>query len=354
MNFTSILLLSLLLQAGNEGTAMQGRLADPSQMPPAVSPPTVPVIPVAPVQAAPAINDNRVVHDTNGYVYLPRHNHVQLAATERAVLKSFNTAQRDAQGNILRDAGGNPVIVPVREGMNVFKGQILGNFDDRELHSILKINQAHLEVAKAERDKEIEIEVAARSVQVAMAELHRMETANEQHAGVFAAADIERAKLTVEQARANLHLQKYTIDEIKTREVVVRESELEGTKVQIELRQLVAPIDGMIVKINAAEGEWKREGDPILEIMQLETVWIRAEVSADRYAISDLDGKRATIQARLPNGSVETFHGAVVFCDPTIRGTGGFYVYIEVQNRRVGNYWLLQPGRDGKDVVIPL
>ena len=351
--------LTMLQAAGNDGTAPGGRTPDPSQMPP-----TVPVTPLAPATSttpvpptstltAPPINPNQV-HDPNGYVFLPRRNHIPVPATERAVLMSLNTEQRDIEGNILRDAEGHPIMVPVREGMNVFKGQVLGNFDDRELHSILRINQAQLDVAIAERNKEIEVEVAARSVQVAMADLQRMEAADRQHARVFSATEIERARLVVEQARANLALQQYTIDEIKTREVVVRESELERTKVQIELRKLVAPIDGMIVKVNAAEGEWKREGDPILEIMQLETVWIRARVNAGMYAISDLDGKRATVQARLPNGSVETFQGAVVFCDPTIIAGNQYEVYAEIQNRRIGNYWLLQPGRDGLNVVIQL
>ena len=347
MYFTSLFILCSVLQAG---AAHPGRLpVYPAPTPPA----TVQDVPAVQSQQTSTVNANQV-HDPNGFVDLPRYNHATLPAPERAILRSLRTEQRDAQGNIMRVQDGKHIIIPVREGLHVFEGQTLANFDDQELNSILKINQAQLEVAKAERDKEIEKKYAASSVQVAWAELESMLEANRRHAGVFPAVEVERARLALEQARANLELQIYTLDEVKTREVVVKESELDRTQVQIDLRKLVAPIDGMVVKIEAAEGEWKREGDPILTIMKLDTVRVRVKVNANRFTHSDVLGKQATIQARLPNGSVETFQGPVVFCDPTILAGADFHAYIEVQNRRIGNFWLLLPGRDGLDVVIPL
>jgi multidrug efflux pump subunit AcrA (membrane-fusion protein) len=267
---------------------------------------------------------------------------------------SLTTERRDAAGNIVRDSDGNPVIVPVAKGMNVVQGQVLGKFDDRELHSILQINQAQLEVARAEREKRIELEHAAHGVQVAHAELNMMRDANSRHANVFPAMEVLRAQLVLSQAEAYLGLQKYNTDEVRTREVIVRESELDRTKVQIELRQLVAPIDGMVVRINAAEGEWLREGHEVLEIMRLDTLWVRVRASVNEYTDSDLYGKQAVIRAALPDGRMETFQGAVFFCDPQIKADNTFDVYIEVQNRRAGNFWLLQPGRADLEVVIQL
>jgi len=311
------------------------------------------VSPAAQVQTAPQTNANHL-HFQNGILELPRYNRITLSANERARLMSLNTERRDADGNIIRDNNGNPVMVPVREGMNVFNGQVLANFDDRELQSILKINQAQLEVAKAERDKEIERIFAAHGVLVAMNELQAMVEANRQHDRIFPAVEMERQRLAVAQAEAQLELQTYTIDEVRTREVLVRESEMERTQTQIDLRKLVAPIGGTIVKVHAAEGEWLREGDPVLEIMNLETMWVMVRVPADRYSTSDVYGKQATIQVTLANGRTEMFQGVVVFCDPTIAGDRAFPAYIEIQNRRDGNHWLLQPGRDRVDIVIPL
>jgi multidrug efflux pump subunit AcrA (membrane-fusion protein) len=295
------------------------------------------------------------LHFRDGILEIPRFHHITLSATERAVVMSLSTEQRDANGDVVIGDDGNPIMIPVREGMAVFRGQVIGRFDDRELQSFLKINQAQLEVAKAERDKEIEIIYAAHGVRVAIAELLAMENSNRQHPGIFPQIEIDRARLAVAQAEAQLELQKYTLEEIRTREVTVRENELARTQVQIDLRRLVSPIDGMVVRIGAAEGEWLREGDPVFEIMQLDTMRVMVRVNANRYSISDVDGRDAIIRVRLADGSVETFHGRVVFCDPMIRaGDDSFEVFIEIQNRRSGNHWLLKPGRAQVDIVIPL
>jgi len=344
MSFTSILFLSLL-QIG-AGTVPSERIAVP---PPAQA--TTPTISVVQEHAIPVPAANHLRFQ-NGILEIPKHHRVTVAATERAVLMSLNTEQRDANGN--------PVMVPVREGMNVVKGQVLGNFDDEELRSILRINRAQLAVAKAERDKVIEKVFAELGVDVAKFELQRMVNANSQHSRVFPgdfifpAVEVRRQELAVAQAEANLELQQYTIDEVRTREVEVRESEMERTQTQIELRRLIAPINGTIIRIHAAEGEWKREGDPILEIVNLETMWVKVPVDATRYSESDVDGKQATVRVTLANGRTETFQGEVVFCVPMIVPGPTFDIFVEIQNRRVGNHWLLQPGRDRVDIVIPL
>jgi len=355
MGSVYFLILCSFLQAGNESTATipPGRLPAVQQAPFTPAAP-VQTIPTAVQPAAPPSTEPKQLFFRNGLLDLPKRNRVPLAATERAVLMSLRTEQRDAAGNVIRDNEGNPIMIPITEGMNVFKGQVLGNFDDRELRCILKINQAELEVAKAEQDKDIEKDYAARSLQVAIANHLMLKEANKRHSGTYAAIEVRRAELEEDQARANLELQKYNIDEIKTREVTVRESKLEQTEVQIELRKLIAPLDGMIIKIGAAEGEWLREGDTVLEIVQLDTLWVQVKINAKEYSISDFDGKQAILHVTLANGRTETFQGAVVFCNPVVEAGNTFVVYIEVQNRRIGNFWLLQPGLDGVDIVIPL
>jgi hypothetical protein len=110
----------------------------------------------------------------------------------------------------------------------------------------------------------------------------------------------------------------------------------------------------MIVRINAAEGEWLREGHEVLEILWLDTLWVMVRANVNEYEIRDLDGKQAVVQVPFPNGKTETFQGTVVFCQPKAETDDAFEVYIEVPNRRVGNFWLLQPGRRNVDVVISL
>lgn len=362
MDFLRIFVFcSLFLQPNGTVSGQQERIPA-VQITPFV--PTVPAVPTepTPVDAPPVAVQPNISPATNakqarfikGLLSAPKHNHVVLSAPERAKLMSLATEQRDVAGNVMQNSDGNPIIVPIREGMNVFVGQVLGKLDDRELQRNLKINQAQLNVAKAEQEKDIELVHAARGVQVAQVELNVKEESNRRLAGSVPGMEILGARYALAQAEAYLELQKYNINVVAPLKVIVSESELELTNVQIELRQLTAPIDGMIVRVNAAEGEWLREGYEVLEILRLDTLWVTVQASSHEYEHSDLDGKPAMIQVPLPNGRRETFQGTVVFCDPRVNSGGSFEVHIEVPNRRVGNYWLLQPGRGDADVTIQL
>ncbi|MDR3196911.1 MAG: HlyD family efflux transporter periplasmic adaptor subunit [Planctomycetaceae bacterium] len=286
-----------------------------------------------------------------GILEIPKRNHVILAAAYQSVLTTLKTEQRDAEGHIVTGADGNPVLIPIVEGMYVFKDQILGGFDDRELQCNLEISECKLDVAVAEREKRIEVEFAAWGYRVAEAELQMLMETNKMHEKAIAQIEINKAKLALQQADANLQLQKYTLEEVKTREVIASEKEVARTKVLIHLRKLIAPIDGVIVKIDKAEGEWLREGDPVLEIMQIKTLRAKCKVSAKYYTQDMVDGKNVTVSMRMVNGSTEEFPGKVVFAHPKVEAGDLFEVFIEVENRPSGRSWLLQPGRDVSAVI---
>ena len=282
-----------------------------------------------------------------GFLEVPQWNNRNLSAPFQAVLMKLRTEQRDAKGNIVTDADGRPIIVPLREGMMVFKDQVLGHFDDRELIRALGIAEAQLDVAVSERDKTIEIEHAVLAAKVAEAEAGMLQETNRLHDGAISRLEILKAGLAWEQAKAQYRLQDYTLKEVRTKEAVVREKEVEAANIRIELRKLIAPINGMIVRIDKAEGEWFREGDPVLEIMQLDTLRAVCKISA-KYTPTMVDGKNATVYVK---GSNEEFRGKVVFAHPKIHPGDVFDVYIEVQNRPDGKYWRLQPGHEITAVI---
>ncbi|MDR1964995.1 MAG: HlyD family efflux transporter periplasmic adaptor subunit [Planctomycetaceae bacterium] len=323
------------------------QLAQHQTLPPATAAPAVSetMTPFAQQQRDP--NSVRVT----GILEVPKRNHVILAAAYQSVLVSLKTEQRNADGNIATESDGKPVLIPIIEGMQVFKDQVLGSFDDRELQCNLEISQCKLDVAVAEREKKIEVEYAAWSYRVAEAELQMLKETNKLHEKAIAQIEVNKALLALQQAEANLRLQKYTLEEIKAREVTVSEREVTKTKVLIELRKLIAPIDGMIVRIDKAEGEWLREGDPVLEIMQLNTLRARCKVSAKYYTPDMVDGKNVTVSMPMVNGRTEEFPGKVVFAHPKVEAGDWFEVFIEVENRPSGRSWLLQPGRDVAAVI---
>lgn len=294
--------------------------------------------------------DNRGALDPNvirtkGILEVPKWNNVIVTAPHQAVLMTLQTEQRDARGNVVKDASGNPVLVPIREGMHVFKGQVLGNFDDRELQKKLRVAQAEHKVALTAKNKLIEVEFAATSVQSAVASLNILKSSNRMHEGSISKLEIIKSELEVAQAQANLDLQKYVLEHERTAEVEVAEARVEEIDVLIGLRKIVASIAGTIVKVDKAEGEWLREGDPVMEIVQLDVLRAKCKVSAKYYTQQMVDGKDVSVFMPMVNGRTETFPGKVVFVDQKIAAGDEFEIFIEVQNRPDGRSWLLQPGR---------
>lgn len=345
-SFIFVLLLSLVAAAAPTGT-------DP-----------IPVLPVTPIQPPSArtgatvevptttVVDAPNTVRTSGLLQIPKWNNVVLAANFQAMLMSLKTEQRDEQGNIATDAQGRPIMIPIREGMYVFKDQVLGHFDDREMHILLAREEKKLDVAIADSEKKIEIEYAEKQAKTSWANAEMLKATNRLVDSAISKIEILKADLELEQAKANYQLQEYTINVQRAADVEVQRQEVEGMKVRISLRQLVAPIAGMIVKIDKAEGEWLREGDPVLEIVQLETLRAECKVDAQRCTPDRVMGKKATVYVAIGNGQTKECQGKVVFANPKIISSGRvFEVFIEVQNQRSGQSWQLQPGRDVTAII---
>lgn len=320
-----------------------------SPIPVAPRPETAPEKPTE-TSATFAAADNRQalapnVVRTKGILEIPKWNNVNVTAPHQAVLMTLQTEQRDARGNVVKDASGNPVYLPIREGMRVFKGQVLGNFDDRELQKKLRVAQAEHNVALTAKNKLIEVEFAATSVQSAIASLNILKSSNRMHEGSISKLEIIKSELEVAQAQANLDLQKYVLEHERTAEVEVAQARVEEIEVLIGLRKIVASISGTIVKVDKAEGEWLREGDTVLEIVQLDTLRAKCKVNAKYYTQQMIDGKDVSVFMPMVNGRTETFPGKVVFVDQKISAGDEFEIFIEVQNQPDGQSWLLQPGR---------
>jgi multidrug efflux pump subunit AcrA (membrane-fusion protein) len=266
-----------------------------------------------------------------GFLEIPKWNHIILAAPCNAVLMTLKTTQNDDKE------------INVVEGIYVKSGQVLGKFDDRTLQNQLRIDEAQLNVAIAAEKKIIEVEYAARSVQVAITKLNTLKEINKTHQGTIPAMEVLLAEHEKLQAEANLELCKYTIENERKEETNVKKQMVEATKTNIQIRQLVSPINGVITKIERAEGEYVREGEPVLEITQLDTLRAVCNIKAI-YSPNQLEEKNVTVEVKKIDNNSETFQGKIVFINPKASTSNEYQVYVEIKNQRVGKNWKLLPG----------
>jgi HlyD family secretion protein len=250
---------------------------------------------------------------------------------------------------------GRIVNLTVDEGSPVKKGDLLAELDPKELQATFaaaKANVASLksQVSEANHNysmtddqtdaslKQAEAMLTSTLAQLdqARANLWRDQTDHDRmqklfEGGVASAQDRDHADATLRASQANV---KSLEDSVKAQEaalamakanrkqVDVRQSELATTIAQLEqsraaaaqtatqlgYTKIYAPIDGIVSVRVAKQGEVVAQGSPIVVIVDVDHLWVRADVE-ESYIDSVRFGQ--TLHVRLPSGDV--LQGQVFF-----------------------------------------
>lgn len=150
--------------------------------------------------------------------------------------------------------------VLVREGDRVEAGQVIARIDDQRATLELRRAEAFLESVKAvEAEREALVDNARRDLERVQQTFDRG-GGNEREIDQ-ARTDLRAAEARLAASRADVVLNGVLVDLAKTRveDMIVR-----------------APFSGRIVRRNAEAGQWLGAGDPVAELVSLETVeaWI--------------------------------------------------------------------------------
>jgi RND family efflux transporter MFP subunit len=223
----------------------------------------------------------------------------------------------------------------VKQGDHVKKGDVLALIDDKRAQAGLHVAQ-YAYIAADERAKdEIEKQYADLSAEVAK---KAYESALDARSRVATAiSDIELDKLRLEWQRGELQGDK--------------NAELELAKVELTRRTITAAFDGQIQELLIQQSEWVNPGDPILQLVNFDTMWVETMIDAAKYDPAELHHRPATVLVSLARGRRASVTGKVVFVsqsllespDPTAYGPQ-YLVRVEIQNVREGDFWLVRPG----------
>jgi HlyD family secretion protein len=250
---------------------------------------------------------------------------------------------------------GRIVNLTVDEGSTVKKGDLLAELDPKELQATLAAANANVsslksQVSEANHNysmtddqtdaslKQAEAMLTSTRAQLdqARANLWRDQTDHDRmkklfEGGVASAQDSDHADATLRASQANV---KSLEDSVKAQEaalamakanrkqVDVRQSEVTTTIAQLEqaraaaaqtatqlgYTKIYAPIDGIVSVRVAKQGEVVAQGSPIVVIVDVDHLWVRADVE-ESYIDSVRFGQ--TLHVRLPSGDV--LQGQVFF-----------------------------------------
>jgi len=122
-----------------------------------------------------------------------------------------------------------------------------------------------------------------------------------------ATPSVEKVRLSLLQAaREKLRLLELTEDQIK---------KIEKQQKPSNHITLTAPQDGIVVRLNAKEGQYLKTGDPLFGIADLHSVWLKIEAyESDLPWLRYAQDVSFTVEA-IPG---KTFHGRIAFIDPQL------------------------------------
>jgi macrolide-specific efflux system membrane fusion protein len=231
----------------------------------------------------------------------------------------------------------------VEEGDLVKRGQLLGTIDRRLALVELELAELDHQIAKLQSENDVDARYAEKSLEVAQSELKRSQEANQLYDDSVSQTEIERLLLTVQ--RSSLSLEQALKDQrvaVITETVRGRTAHL--SSLRLENRQIVAPMDGMVVEIFGQASEWMDPGETVLRVIKLDQLRVEAHVDGRRFG-RELEGCQVKLATALPpKAEMQEFFGKVVFVSPELQPvTGQVRIWAEVENRDL----LLRPGALG-------
>jgi multidrug resistance efflux pump len=206
---------------------------------------------------------------------------------------------------------GNLTELTVKQGVQVERQQLLARVYDADAQLDVEAARNRLLAAQERASDQSGVELAQKELELALSDLRRSEDSNRQVPNSVTDAKIEQLQLLVERER--FRLQK------AEQELKLAEIELASARTEVKLAEerlgrcrIQAPLDGTVVDVFRQVGEYVQIGEPLLRVLQTETLRVEAFVAPDALP-SDAEGRPVSFQAEIPHAGRHEFPGRVTF-----------------------------------------
>ncbi len=272
---------------------------------------------------------------------------------------------RPASGNMIRGAVLkyiNDVIIVAQsdgliqkisadEGDMVTKETLLIQLDVRLAQSELKVAETELNAAieQAKDESEIQYNEAAYEVaKIAYETSQRLLSKGSE-------AEAEAQKKWLEFRRSELAIDVAKLKNKKDKsQVDIAEAKRDAANVQIQLRSIESPFDGVVVLRERDEFEWVKAGEPILRLVAQDRLRVVGSVKASDLSIPvhRLKGAKVRIQIQISAEAVEVVNGQIDFVSPVEDLGARYRVWCEIPNRKEGTQWLYRDGMNANIEIL--
>jgi macrolide-specific efflux system membrane fusion protein len=234
------------------------------------------------------------------------------------------------------------------EGDSVDEGQTLAVVDDVEAKLLEGRAAIELQLSKEKLESDIAVRLARKALGFNQSEFERMARAAEATPGSISASQLEQLRFQAGQAELDLEKAEHDrrVDQLNAD---LKTKELELSRYNVDVRKILAPINGVVIEVLRQPGEWVEPGDKVLRIVRMDRLRVEGMIHM-RDIPGDLRGAPVTISIDAPGKGEITYPGKVVFVSPEISPVNGqVRIWAEVENRD----GLLKPGLRPRMTILP-
>ena len=259
------------------------------------------------------------------------------ARIERALVSLIDDVQVSAQQEGLLDQ------LHERRGKHISEGDLLAEIDKTMAEVQLLAATIQYEAAMAQANDDIDVRYAEAAANVADAELREKEEANRRVPGTVTVAELRRLELTRQRSVLQIDKSKMELN-VAQMNAKVHSAEVEVAQNNLEQRKILSPVNGIIAATYFQKGEWVNAGDVVARVVRMDTLQVEGFLNANEFNPHEIADRLVTVEIQLAGGQSLSVQGRIVFVSPLIQAGGKFRVSAEVENRREGGQWILNPG----------
>ena len=251
--------------------------------------------------------------------------------------------------NVPAKAEGTLMELRFEEGDTINQGDVIAIIDDTAAALALELKKAEEKEAMLNAANEVNLKDAINSEELATAEAKAYQELRDQGAIPF--WEMEKKRLEAERARLRIDL---AVMQKKIAEVqmIAKRSEREIADFELTRRQVTAPATGFVEARIAQLGEWVQPGSPIATVIQMDRLRVEGDVDG-LHPIRVVRGM--PVQVRIHTGSNKPIEisGKLDYVSMEMDLNHRYRVWVEVENKKVGNDWVIKPGMQADIVIKP-
>lgn len=176
----------------------------------------------------------------------------------------------------------------VKEGMRIRKDAHVGQIYNRDAWIESKLSVDELVVAMKRADDDSKLKAALAAWAVAQQESRQAQELLRR--GGISKMEVEKIELQRKQAELESDVARNEL-EIARVAVAARRSQVDAAGEKYQRRMIMSPVSGVIETVYKREGEWVNPGDPVFEIVRLDTLRVEGFVNIREAPPAEIKGR---------------------------------------------------------------